>query len=89
MRTYGNETSETLARKYLQCSVDLAELHDKMSAVRDTLKQLMDCSGDNGDPYFHTLDAFTELGEALSSTLVYYKEYLDEAREKEADGNKG
>lgn len=80
MKTYGNETSETLAVKYLQCSTDLAILHGKLGDIRDTLKHLMDCSGDNGDPYFHTLDAFTELGEALSSTLVYYKEYLDEAR---------
>lgn len=84
MKTYGSETSETLAQKYLQCSVDLAVLHDKLSAIRDTLKRLMDCAGDNGDPYFHTLDAFTELGKALSSTLVYYKEYLDEAQEKDS-----
>lgn len=85
MKTYNNETSATLAQQYLQCSIDLAVLHDKLSTIRDTLKQLMDCAGDNGDPYFHTLDAFTEMGEALSATLCYYKEYLEEAQEKPED----
>ena len=85
MKTYGNETSQTLAAKYLQCSTDLAILHGKMSEIRNTLKHLMDVSNDNGDPYFKALDAFTEMGEALSATLCYYKEYQDEAQGIDVD----
>ena len=45
----------------------------------------MDVSNDNGDPYFKALDAFTEMGEALSATLCYYKEYQDEAQGIDVD----
>ncbi len=89
MKTYGNETSQTLAKQYLDCSTELALLHGKLGEIKDKLKRLMDISNDNGDPYFKALDAFTEMGEALSAALCYYKEYQDEALEKEADCNNG
>ena len=72
------KTSKQIAKEYMDAAYEMAKSIDKFSEQAERFRYLQEVTHDNGDPAMKMDDAVRELGVALSTIVIYGREYLDE-----------